>query len=68
MPERVTGVSFAFIRLFVGGGIFFSLHAFFVREKIAARRDYIQLLLCSFFVVCLKMPPFLEGLRAYFPL
>ena len=62
MPDPFPPSFFVFLRLFAGGGIFLLLHALFVREKVTARKDYIQLFLCGFFGVSLNMIFFFQGL------
>jgi len=62
MPDFIS--PFAFITLRVGSGaIIFGLYYFlFAREKIIAKRDYIDFAICAFFGVALNMLAFFKGL------
>ena len=68
MPTPLEPAVFVLIRLAAGSLIFLLLHQLFVKQRIATRKDYLQLFVCGFFGASLKMLLLFYGLNATSPI
>ena len=67
MPQYIDPTGFILLRVIGASIVFFVLHTFFIREKLATQ-DLLYLLICAIFGVVINMLCFFEGLNLTSPI
>ena len=67
MPDYITPTGFILLRVFGASLIFFTIHSFFIKEKIK-KTDLLYIILCAIFGVVINMLCFFEGLNITTPI